>query len=163
MSAKINLDATDQVEIPCPCEGQPHEVDTVTLRSEYGYGDLTEIQRKSIRFVPIEQNGQTQVVTVSDPEAEHYALLGLGVKAWSFLEDDGSAMEVNEANIRALRDDIGNTIATRINALYLAAKERAQLPNPSGGPSPHSSPEKSPASTNRATRRAAKRSKPKSS
>ena len=163
MSARIDPEATDTIEFPCPCEGSPHEVDTVTVRSEYGYGDLTEIQRKSLRFVPIDKDGETQVVTISDPEAEHFALLEIGVKAWTFLEDDGSPMELSLPNIRTLRDDIGNTIADRINALYLAAKERQQLPNPSSGRSPASSSETSSASTNRAQRRAAKRSSPRSS
>ncbi|MDP9145920.1 MAG: hypothetical protein M3N43_14725 [Actinomycetota bacterium] len=164
MSARIDPDATETIEIPCPCEGTPHEIDIVTVRSEYGYGDLTDIQRASLRFIPSHnQDGSATVVTVTDPEQEHYALLGIAVKAWTFLEDDGTPMTLDVATIRTLRDDIGNKIAARVNALYLDALKRQALPNPSGGPSPHSSPESSPAGPNRATRRATRRSRPRSS
>jgi hypothetical protein len=163
MSARIDPDATETIEIPCPCEGTPHEMDTVTVRSEYGYGDLTDIQRKCLMFIPAHnKDGSAAIVTVTDPEREHFALLEIAVKAWTFLEDDGTPTLLDEKSIRTLRDDIGNTIGARVNALYLDALKRQALPNPSGEPSPPSSPESSPAGPNRETRRAAKRSKPRS-
>lgn len=159
MSAKIDRAATDTITFDCMCEGTPHDEDTVTLRSEYGYGDLTDIQSKSIRIIP---QGD-KMVALTDPESEHYALLQVAIVSWTFLEDDGEPMEVNLDNIRALREEVGNAIGARANALYLAAKKRSAVPNGSSGPSLPSSPARSPASMNRAQRRASKRSTPKSS
>ena len=161
MSAFIDRAATDRLSLPCVCEGAPHGEDEIVIRSEYGYGDLTDIQSRSIRLIP--NADASGVVAVTDPESEHYALLQTAIVSWTFVADDGSPIEVTLDNIRALREDIGNLVAVRANALYLAAKKRATLPNPSSGPSAPSSPAKVPASPNRSQRRAAKRSTPRSS
>lgn len=164
MSAKVNTSATEDIEFECPCEGAPHEKDTVTVKSQYGYGDLTDIQAKCLRFIPVKQDdGTTQIQAISDPAAEHYALLEVAIQGWTFLEDDGSPIPVSADNIRALRDEIGNAIGARVNALYLESKRRQLVPNPSSGRSRPSSPGTPANSLNREQRRALKHSTRRSS
>ena len=143
MSAFIDPEATETVDLPaCWCPNQPHDHDTVTIRSEYGYGDLLELTR-------VHMAGKL------DPMAERAKLLELGIKAWSFVDEDGP-VEVTAANIARLHQPVVEPIVVAIDLAYNSSAP--SLPNASSGRSRPSSPASSTASTNRATRRLAKRS-----
>ncbi len=164
--SQIDPESTSTFDVPCVCPkeggGLWHEKDTVTVRDQYGYGDLIDIQTKSIRFVPVEIKGETQIVSVADPGREHFALMDVAVKEWTFCDKAGEPVLVEMESFRRLPEDTGNLIAVKVNAIYEAFKKGQTLPNPSSGrsqPSPRGS---STASPNRATRRAAKRSTSKS-
>lgn len=163
MPAKIDRDATATIDFPCPCDGSPHEVDSVTIRSQYGYGDLLDVQASAMRYVPVKQDdGTVTLQSIHDSTLEHYALLEMAVQSWTFL-DGTEPLPVTPAAIRALRPDIGEAIATEVNGHYLASIKGQTLPNPSSGQSQPSSLASLTASPNRAQRRAAKRSTSKSS
>jgi hypothetical protein len=140
MSAFIDPEATEVVDLPvCYCPGAPHDHDTVTIRTQYGYGDLLEL-------TSVHMNGRL------DPMAERAKLLEIGIRAWTFI-DDGGPVEVTPANIRRLSQVVVEPIVTAIDL----ADASGSVPNGSSGRSQPSSPASSTASTNRATRRRAKR------
>jgi hypothetical protein len=142
MSAFIDPEATEVVDLPvCYCPGAPHDHDTVTIRTQYGYGDLLELTR-------VHMNGRL------DPMAERAKLLELGIKGWSFTDEEGP-VEVNPRNILRLSQAVVEPIVTAIDLAYNSSTP--PVPNASSGRSQPSSPARSTASTNRATRRRAKR------
>jgi hypothetical protein len=162
----IEPESTEDVQTRCLCppneDGTPrHESDTVAVRDQYGYGDLLDIQKASLRFIPgVDKDGNATMRTVSDPVEEHLALLNIGIKRWTYELANGNPRPVAPITVRTLPEDVGDVIAKRINALYEASKP--PVPNVSGAPSPASSPESSSARPNRATRRSQKRSTTKS-
>jgi len=140
MSAFVNPDATtDVARERCYCSGSPHEHDTVTIRTQYGYGDLLELGR-------VHANGRI------DPMLERAKLLELGIKSWSFVDDKGQPIPVGLPMILLLQQDVVQPIAVAIDEAYQASDP--PVPNPSSGRSAPSSPASSTASPNRATRRA---------
>lgn len=149
MSAFINPEATQVVDLPtCYCPGSPHDHDSVTIRSQYGYGDVLELAKVHTAAGYI------------DPMAERARLLDLGIKSWTFVDDKGEPVPLGLPMILLLRSEIVEPIAVAIDAAYSASD--VPLPNPSSGRSQPSSPASSTASPNRATRRAAARSTSKS-
>lgn len=163
---QINPESTTEIEVPCVClldsGGLAHDTDSVTVRDQFGYGDLIDIQTKGMRWVQVETDAGPQVQPVLHPGGEHFALLEISVKAWTLVQPDGSPLPITSQSIRLLPEDTGSLIAVRVSELYESSKKGRTLPNPSGGRSQPSSPESSAASPNRAQRRAAKRSTSKS-
>ena len=150
--SQIDPESTTDIEVPCICltdAGLAHQSDTVAVRDQYGYGDLIDIQTKSIRYVPIEKNGTTEIASVFDRGLEHFALLSIAVKSWTFVTRDGSPLPVSVESFRRLPEETGNLVALRINEIYEASREQMRLPNPSSGRSQGSSPESSAATSKR--------------
>lgn len=133
----------------CYCPGTPHHQDTVTIRTEYGWGDLLELSRVHT------------IAGFIDPMGERARLLELGIAAWTFVGSDGEPVPLGLPMILLLKQSIVEPIAEAIDEAYRASD--VPLPNPSSGRSQPSSPESSTASPNRATRRAVRRSTSKSS
>lgn len=149
MPAFIELATTEDVELDgCYCPGQPHPRDTITIRTEYGYGDVLELAR-------VHTHGRI------DPMGERAKLLELAIVRWSFVDDGGAPVPVDMPHILRLRQGLVEPIVLRVDEHY--ERSRSAVPNGSGGPSAPSSPARVPASLNRAQRRAAKRSTPRSS
>lgn len=149
MSAFIDLEATEDFALSaCHCPDQPHDHDTVTIRTQYGYGDLLELSK-------VHTFGKV------DPMGERAKLLQLAIVGWSFTDAAGEPVPVDLPHILMLRQDVVEPIVVRVDEHYESS--RAPVPNGSSGPSAPSSQAKVPASPNRAQRRAAKRSTPKSS
>lgn len=154
MPAKVDREATATITLPCPCDGSPHETDTITIRSQYGYGDLMDVQANAVRYVPVKQDdGTVTIQPLNDATLEHYALLEMAVKDWTFLDGE-EPMPVTPQNLKALRPDIGEAIATEVNGHYLESIKGQTVPNPSSGRLAPSSPANSTALPNRAQRRA---------
>lgn len=126
----IDPDATENLAVT--------DTDTVTIRTEFGQGDINQITRA---MVP--QPGSF------DASAARWKLIEIGVKAWSF------DRPLTRENLELLHPEIADKIANRLDELYDAS--RSTLPNPSGGPSRPSSPATVTAGPNRATRRATRR------
>lgn len=149
MSAFIDPAATAVVDLSaCYCPATPHDHDSVTIRTEFGYGDvltLASVHTAAGRL---------------DPMAERAKLLELAIRDWSFVDADGEPVPVGLPMILLLREDIVAPVAQAIDEAYQKATE--PVPNASSGRSQPSSPESSTASPNRATRRAARRSTSKS-
>lgn len=149
MPAFVDPEATRVVDLPaCFCPGTPHERDTVTIRSEYGYGDVLELARVHTATGRI------------DPLAERAKLLELGIVAWSFLDAKGEPIPVSLPMILLLQPSIVEPIAEAVDTAY--TESTPPLPNPSSGRSQPSSRASSTASPNRAQRRAARHSTSKS-
>lgn len=150
MSAFVQPDATEDFALSeCHCPGTPHDHDTVTLRTEFAYADLMALGKVHTDLGRI------------DPLAERAKLLEIGIRGWSFVDDEGEPVPVSLPMILLLKPQIVEPIAVHIDELYQASTE--PLPNGSGGQSRRSAPVSLAAYPNRATRRAAKRSTSKSS
>jgi hypothetical protein len=149
MPAFIDPEATKVVDLPaCYCPESPHDHDTVTIRAQFGYGDVLELARVHTSIGHI------------DPMAERAKLLELGIVSWSFVDKSGEPVPLSLPMILLLHSEIVEPIA---EALDLAYQESAPpLPNPSSGRSQPSSRASSAASPNRAQRRAKKPSTSKS-
>lgn len=124
---------------PNATEDLPIDGDTVTIRTEFGQGDINEITRAMVPSPGI-----------FDSSAARWKLLELGIKRWSY------DRPVTLDNILLLHPEVADRIANRLDELYEAS--RSSLPNPSGAPSRLGSPATGSAGPNRAMRRAAKRS-----
>ena len=132
VAIQINPDSTVPVEVPCICTREDgtfhHDTDTVQVRDQYGYGDLIDIQTKAIKYVSVEVKGEDKIISVMDPGKEHFALLEVAVKGWTFVNPDGSPLPVGTPWFRRLPEDVGNLIALKASELYEASK--ATVPNP---------------------------------
>lgn len=145
MGAFVDPAATKVIDLPaCYCPNTPHDHDRVTIRTQYGYGDMLELAKVHTLAGRI------------DPMAERARLLELGIREWTFLDDKGDPIPLGLPMILLLQPHIVEPIASAIDAAY--EESSAPVPNPSSGPSPQPSPETPPASPNRATRRATRRS-----
>ena len=134
MAIQIDPESSVPVEVPCICakeDGTFHHVsDTIQVRDQYGYGDLIDIQTKAIKYVSVEVKGEEKIVSVMDPGREHFALLEVAVKSWTFVNPDGSPIPVGTPWFRKLPEEVGNLIALRASELYEASKKGQALPNP---------------------------------
>jgi len=149
MSAFIEPTAIEVFDLDaCYCPDQPHAHDTVTIRTQYGYGDLLELSR-------VHTFGKV------DPMGERLKLLELSIVGWSFTDADHQPVPVSRDTILLMRQNVIEPIVLRVDQHYETS--RSPVPNASSGPSAPSSPAKVPASLNRAQRRAVKRSTPRSS
>ena len=150
MTAFADPAATAVVDLDtCHCPNQPHDHDTVTIRTQFGYGDIMDLGRVHTNAGRI------------DPLAERAKLLELAITEWSFVGEEGEPVPLGLPMILLLKPSIVEPIATAIDDAWQAAN--VPLPNGSSGRSRGSSPVTLPASTNRAQRRATKRSTPRSS
>lgn len=149
MSAFINPDQLEPLDVPCPCpplaNGEPrHDHDTVMIRTRLHYGDLQAVSRAGSLF------------GVWDNESATLKLMELGIGSWTFVNDDGEAVEPDAAMIRLLDPAIAVKVQEQLEQRHKEAQERMTLPNGSSGRSGQSSPATSPA--NRAARRSKKHS-----
>jgi hypothetical protein len=156
MSAFVNESADEVITLdreycdPKP-DGTPyHEVDTVSVRTQYGYGDMLAINKM----------GSGNPSLFWDAELGTLTLLARAITAWTFVDSDGQPIPIGMPMIRLLDPAVADRVAEVADRHYTAAT--SQLPNPSGAPSQPSSPERSSASANRAARRTARRSTPRS-
>ncbi len=135
MSAFVNEQATVVVDLereycpPKPDGSRYHDHDTVTVRTEYGYGDVLQVNKM----------GNANPGLYWDSEAATLTLWSRAITAWSFVDDKGEPVAVGIPMMKLLDDRIGDRVGDVINDHY--GKARDELPNPSGDPSPPSSPE----------------------
>lgn len=150
MSAFVDSEATEDIDLPwCVCPNKPHDHDTVTIRTQFGYGDVMQLAKVHTSAGKV------------DPMAERAKLLELGIRGWSFVGEDGAPVPVGLPMILLLRPSIIEPIAEAIDDAWQKSDE--PLPNASSGRSRLSSLASSTALPSRAIRRAAKRSTSKSS
>lgn len=135
---------------PKPDGSAYHEFDTVSVRTEWGYGDMLAINKM----------GSGNPSLLWDAELGTLTLLARAITAWSFVDKEGKPVPIGMPMIRLLDPAIADQIAAVADRHYTEAT--SQLPNPSGAPSQPSSPESLSALANRAARRTAKRSIPRS-
>lgn len=150
----IDPEATEVVPLPWElCKPKPdgsrwHDSDTVTVRTEYGYGDTVELARVHTDAGRIDAMG------------ERVKLIEIGLKDWSLVGPDGAPIPVTLDNLMRLPPNAGQYIAQQIDERFSASD--VPVPNDSSGRSQPSSLASSTASPNRAQKRAAKRSTSKS-
>jgi len=150
MTAFANPAATAVVDLDtCYCPNEPHDHDTVTIRTQFGYGDIMDLSRVHTNAGRI------------DPMAERAKLLELAITEWSFVGEEGESVPLGLPMILLLKPSIVEPIAEAIDAAWSAAT--VPVPNGRSGQSRGSSPVTLLASTNRAQRRAKKPSRPSSS
>lgn len=149
MSAFINPEQYAPLDVPCPCpplaNGEPrHDHDTIMLRTRLHYGDLQAVSRAGSLF------------GVWDNSLATLKLMELGIGSWTFVGDDGQAVEPAAATIRLLDPSIAVQIQDVLEKRHAEAQERMTLPNSSGGRSQPSSPAITPVPPPRRERRAAR-------
>ena len=137
MGAFIEEEAVEIVPLEREyCDPKPdgsawHEHDTVTVRTQYSYGDELRINKV----------GNANPGLYWDSEAATLTLFQIGITDWSFVDRSGEKIPIVLPMIRLLDERIGSAVGAVLNDRYEAA--RAALPNPSGALSLPSSPEKS--------------------
>lgn len=149
MSAFVNPEQYAPLDVPCPCpplaNGEPrHDHDTIMLRTRLHYGDLQAVSRAGSLF------------GVWDNSLATLKLMELGIGSWTFVNDDGQAVEPAAATIRLLDPSIAVQIQDVLEKRHAEAQERMTLPNSSGGRSQPSSPAITPVPPPRRERRAAR-------
>lgn len=122
------------VSVACHCPGTPHEQDTVSLREKLGLYAGTAVQR-----LIVEANGNQGMAEaqLAGQLAEAYLLYG--VEAWTFTDERGVTVPVNDLTIRTrLLADFSYSapIADAADDLYMAPVllplvERAKKLSPS--------------------------------
>lgn len=155
MSAFVNPESYSGLDVPCPCPPRDngearHDHDTVMLRTRLHYGDLQAVSRAG------------SILGVWDKESATLKLMEIGIGSWTFVNDDGKEVEPSTAMIRMLDPGIAQKIQDELEARYIEAQERQQVPNGSSGRSDPSSPAITPVPPSRKERRA-KRPSPKPS
>jgi hypothetical protein len=128
MSAFVNPDSTEELTFPEQCPPKPdgsayHEQDTVTIRTDFAYGDILFVRKM----------GQATPGILWDDEAATIGLLYRAITAWSFVHEDGTPVDVGIATIRLLREHIAEQIAEKADEHFQRA--RGELPNSSSVPS----------------------------
>jgi hypothetical protein len=152
MPAFVNPAATEDFDIGeelCPprADGTPHHTtDTVTLRTQFGHGDVVRLSRALLPSLD----------TV-DPFGQRLLLLEIGTVAWTFLDEDAKPVPINADSLLLLRPDLADRLTERLDEHY--GKSRGTVPNDSGVLSPASSPATT-STPNRASRRRAKKTSP---
>lgn len=97
------------VEVACPCEGKPHDTDTVWLRA-----DLSP------------DGGIAAMSVINDSPVDVPSLVGdLGrvylmhnITRWTFTDPDGKPVPSSHRNIARLHWDIAGPIAEKADSLY---------------------------------------------
>lgn len=152
MSAFVNPEKFDPLDVPCPCppfpNGEPrHDHDTVMLRTRLHYGDLQAVSRAG------------SILGIWDKESATLKLMEIGIQSWTFTDDDGKPVEPSPAMIRLLEPSLAQLIEAELDKRYGEAQERLAVPNGSSGRSEPSSPAITPVSPPRRERRAAGKSR----
>ena len=114
MGAFIIALETEDVPVPCVCDGTPHEADTVTVKRRYSGADLAVIDAAMLR---VDITGRTSV----DIAASTLAMMTLGVVGWSFTGATGDPVPFSS--------DLTNTMdpaAWSVVSEHLSAKLEAQ-------------------------------------
>jgi hypothetical protein len=122
----IDEQATEVISIPCMCPGEPHKNDTITVRTELGYGDTMKLR------------------DVLAEGAASRLFLSLVIADWTLLDKDGKARPPTHRNIGLLKPESADLLVQAIEALPAyrpPGPEPEQLPNASGASSPASSSE----------------------
>ena len=156
MSAFVNPEQFEPLDVPCPCPPHPngearHDHDTVMLRTRLHYGDLQAISRAG------------SILGVWDNESATFKLMEVGIGSWTFTDDDGKPVEPSPEMIKRLDPGIARRLQVELEKRHAEAQEVMNLPNEFGGRSEASSPAIRPTPPNRATRRSKKPSTPRSS
>jgi hypothetical protein len=147
MSAFANPDATEVIDLDreyCPPkpDGTPyHDHDSVTVKTDYSYGDLLFVSKL----------GQATPGILWDNEMATLGLLSRAIRGWSFVDDEGKPVEIGLPMIRLLHAEVADKVAEVADRHY--TESTTTLPNVSGAPSPASSPESRSASPKRKRKR----------
>jgi hypothetical protein len=129
MSAFVDPDATEVIDLareycpPKPDGTAYHDHDTVTVKTEYAYGDLLFITKL----------GQATPGILWDNENATLGLLSRAIRGWSFVHEDGEPVDVGLPMIRLLHTEVADKVAEVADRHYTAST--ATLPNPSSDPS----------------------------
>lgn len=148
--------ATTPVPVRCCCPPVDGAVrhpdgDIVHIRSQYTYGDELALSKRSVQYKLVVHEGKPLMLPYTDGFLGEEAMLEIGVKDWTLVNDNGP-IPVELSTILLLPGDVGALLSERINELWEASK--APLPNVSGAPSADGSP--TTARPNRKTRRSRK-------
>jgi hypothetical protein len=117
--AVVEIDLEREYCPPKPDGTAYHEHDTVTVRTEYGYGDVLRVNNA----------GNANPAMIWDSETATLALWSRAIKAWSFVDAEGKPVPVGIPMMRLLDDAIGDKVGDVINDHYRKVKE--DLPKPS--------------------------------
>jgi len=130
MSAFVNPEAEEVIDLdreycpPKPDGTAYHDHDTVTVKTEYAYGDLLFITKL----------GQATPGILWDNENATLGLLMRAIRGWSFVHDDGTPVDVGMATIRLLHTNVADKVAEVADRHYTAST--TTLPNASSAASP---------------------------
>jgi hypothetical protein len=129
--------AVDTFEVACPCPGMPHEVDTITHRTELGSGELESVGQYGW------QRGSAQDFGFYDESAAMSMLIVKAVTHWTLVDgvDKDGKPAPRPVTIRTA-ELLPSSIRAELRArLELAAnwdtppEEGEPVPNGSGAPS----------------------------
>lgn len=114
-----------KVKVPCPCEGTPHDWDTVYIRSTLSGAEVAQIS--GAMFGVDDQNKPTADMAASQMKGMEIAVTG-----WSFTNGNGGAIPFDPLLTNMLRADIWKLVQDEVDKLTDTAKAPKENP-PSDG------------------------------
>lgn len=117
----------------CYCPNAPHDHDEVSIRTEFGWGDV-----KAVRKMGLANPGLSW-----DEELADLTMMARAVSSWTFVTSSGEPVPISLATLRLLPIEVGEAILEKANEHF----EASRLPNASGARSQPSTPASSGART----------------
>ena len=115
----------NEVPVPCPCEGTPHEKDTVYIRATLSGAEVAQIS--GAMFGVDENSKPTANMANSQMKA-----MELCVTGWTFTNGNGGAIPFDPLLTNMLRADIWSLVQQEVDKLTDTAKAPKENLNSDG-------------------------------
>jgi hypothetical protein len=109
MGAFVTEPQTDDIEVPCPCRGTPHDKDVVNILREFTGYQISRIA--SAMFAVDKEDGSVK----GDIGASNLLAMTEAVKGWTFVDDNGALIPFNPDLTNQLRSDIWRIIHDEVD------------------------------------------------
>lgn len=119
---------TEEVVVPCICEGTPHPVDKVYIRKELSGAEIAQINGSMFK---INSEGQAY----ADASASDLAAMELAVVGWTFVDNTGTAIPFNRAWTNRLKSSAWRVVSAAVELKVNEAKRPLDPPKPNTGSS----------------------------
>lgn len=106
---------TEEVDVPCICEGTPHQQDTVTIRKELSGAEIAQINGSMFKI-------NSEGIAYADASASDLAAMELAVVGWSFLDSTGTPIPFNRDWINRMKSSAWSLVSAVVDAKVAEAK-----------------------------------------
>lgn len=127
MGAFVTKEVLDEVQVPCPCTGKPHEFDVVSILREFTgtqIANITSAMFATDRAAPEHEDQRTFIK--ADMGASNLVAMKIAVRGWTFVDDSGNEVPFDPELTNSLRSDIWRLVLEEVDK----RTERAGSPLP---------------------------------
>lgn len=118
---------TEEVSVPCVCDGSPHITDTVTIRKEFSGAEIAQINGAMFK---INAEGQAY----ADASASDLVAMELAVVGWSFM-DGGMPIPFDRSLVNRMKSAAWNVVNAKVDEKVAEAKRPLAAASPPIGSS----------------------------